>query len=101
MHPSRPTHSASKTRMNTAIEIAAKRGKTGTALSAIERQKKARAALVEERKRESATLLAPQTEALTAEGRQGETEAAPIRYVAEMLGATPTIRRLIAYRTVL
>jgi len=45
--------------MNTAIEIAAKRGKTGTALSAIERQKKARAALVEERKRESATSPDP------------------------------------------
>jgi len=50
--------------MNPAIEVAAKRGKTGTALSAIERQKKARAALVEERKRESATLVTLQAEAL-------------------------------------
>jgi hypothetical protein len=37
--------------MNGAIEVAAKRGKTGTALSAIESPKKARATLVEERKR--------------------------------------------------
>jgi len=49
--------------VNAAIEIAAKRGKTG-ALSAIERQKKARAALVEERKRESATRVTLQAEAL-------------------------------------
>ena len=56
MYPSRPTHSASKTRMNTAIEVAAKRGKTGTALSAIESQKKARAALVEERNDSERTI---------------------------------------------
>jgi len=42
--------------MNTEIEVAAKRDKTCTSLSAIESPKKARAALVEERKRESATL---------------------------------------------
>jgi len=88
--------------MNTAIEVAAKRGRTGTALSAIESQKKARAALVEERKRESATLVTLQTERaqVAAKGRQAETEAAPIRYVAEMLGADTdserTIRWLIA-----
>ena len=102
MYPSRPTHSASKTRMNPAIEVAAKRGKTGTALSAIESQKKARGAVVEERKRESAILVTLQTERaqVAAKGRQAETEAAPIRYVAEMLGADTdserTIRWLIA-----
>jgi hypothetical protein len=77
------------TRMKTGIEVAAKRGKTGTALSA-KSQKKARgAALVEERQRESATLVTLQTERaqVAAKGRQAETEAAPIRYVAEMLGA--------------
>jgi hypothetical protein len=86
LHPSRPTHSASKTRMNTAIEVAAKRGKTGTSLSAIESPKKARAPLVEERKQESATLVTLQTEraGVTAKGRQIETDGAPIRYVAEL-----------------
>ena len=42
--------------MNTAIEVAAKRGKTGIALSAIESQKKARAALVEERNDSERTI---------------------------------------------
>ena len=40
-----------------AIEEAAKRGKTNTALSAMEAQRKARASLVDERKREAGTLI--------------------------------------------
>jgi hypothetical protein len=45
-------------------------------------QKKARAALVDERNREAGTLAALKAEraAMAAEGRQIETEAAPIRY---------------------
>jgi hypothetical protein len=65
--------------IDTAIEEAAKRGKT--------RQRKARAGLVDERKREAGALAALQTERATvaAKGRQIETEAAPIRYVAAVL----------------
>src|SRR5713226_7393806 len=85
--------------MNTAIEVAAKRGKTRTSLSAIESPKKARAALVEERKRESATLVTLQTERaqVAAKGRQAETEAAPIRYVAELIGANTDSERAIRW----
>jgi cell division protein FtsB len=41
--------------IDSAIEEAARRGKTNTALSAMEAQKKARVSLVDERKREAAT----------------------------------------------
>jgi hypothetical protein len=84
------------------IEEAAKRGRTNTALSAIEGQRKARASLVDERNREAGTLAALKAEraAVDAKGRQIETEAAPIRYVAELIGADTnserTIRWLIA-----
>jgi hypothetical protein len=66
------------------------------------RARRARATLVEERKRESATLVTLQTEReqAAAKGRQAETAAAPIRYVAELPGADTdnewTIRWLIA-----
>jgi hypothetical protein len=42
--------------IDTTIEEAAKRGRTKTAIDAIEAQRRARAALVDERKREAATL---------------------------------------------
>ena len=85
-----------------AIEEAAKRGRTNAALSAIEGQRRARVGLVEERKREAGTLAALKAEraSVAAEGRQLETEAAPIRYVAELLGtdtdSEKAIRWLIA-----
>jgi hypothetical protein len=60
--------------IDTAIEEAAKRGKTNTAVSAIEGQRKARASLADERKREAA-----ESAQWAAKGRQAETEAAPIR----------------------
>jgi hypothetical protein len=98
LHPSRPTHSASKTRTNTAIEVAAKRGKTRTSLSAIVSPKKARAALVEERNRESATLVTLQTERaqVAAKGRKIETEAAPIALIGAEADAERAIRWFIA-----
>jgi hypothetical protein len=66
------------------------RGRTNTALAAMEAQKKARAALADERKREAGTLAALQAERATviARGRQVEVESAPIRYVAELVGAS-------------
>src|SRR5215470_3965709 len=75
--------------IDSAIEEAAKRGKTATALSAIEGQRRARASLVEERKGEATTLAAMQAEhaGMAARARQIETEAAPTRYVAELIGA--------------
>jgi hypothetical protein len=81
--------------IDTAIETAAKRGKTGIALSAIESQRKARMALAGERNREADTLAALKAEraSVAAQGRRIETEAAPIRYVAELLGSTPTAKR--------
>jgi hypothetical protein len=89
--------------IDTATEEAARRGKTNAALSAIEGQRKARAGLVEERKREAGTLAAPQAERATAAAKrwQIEMEAAPIRHVAELImGASAdseqAIRWLIA-----
>jgi hypothetical protein len=71
--------------IDSAIEEAAKRGKTNTALSAMEAQRRVRASLVDERNREAGTLAALKAEraSVAAKGRQIETEAAPIRYVAE------------------
>jgi hypothetical protein len=78
--------------IDTAIEEAARRGKTSAALAAIEGQRKARAGLVDERKREAGALAALQSEraGVAAKGRQIETEAAPIRYVAAIFGVVDT-----------
>jgi TolA-binding protein len=83
------------------IEEATKRGRTNAALSAMEGQKKARAAFVEERNREAATLAALKAEraSVAAQGRKIETDAAPIQYVATIFGVTDpetAIRWLIA-----
>jgi hypothetical protein len=58
-----------------------------------------RAALVEERKREAATLAALQADraSVAARGRQIETEAAPIHYVAELLSADIDAERAIRW----
>jgi hypothetical protein len=82
-----------------AIEEAAKRGKTTAALSAIEGQRKARASLVGERNREASTVAALKVEraSVTAKSRQIETEAAPIRCVAELVGADTDSERVIRW----
>jgi hypothetical protein len=87
-----------------AVEEAAKRGRTRIALEAMETQRRARAALVDERKREAATLVALQTEhsQAGARSRQIETEAAPIQYVAALFGVTDpevAIRWLVLFMT--
>jgi hypothetical protein len=87
-----------------AIEEAAKRGRTKTALEAIDSQRRGRAALQDERKREAAALVALQTERAqaAAHGRQVETEAAPIQYVAALFGVTDpetAIRWLVLFMT--
>jgi hypothetical protein len=89
--------------IDTAIEEAAKRGKaTKAALAAIDGQRQARQKLASERNEAASGLAALKTERATvaAQGRRIETEAAPIRYVAELLGAgadsEQAIRWLIA-----
>jgi hypothetical protein len=85
--------------IDTTIEEAAKRGRTNAALSAMEGQRKARGALVDERNREAGTLAALKAEraGVAAKGRQIETEAAPIRYVAELLGVDTDSERAIRW----
>ena len=75
--------------IDSAIEEAAKRGRAATALAAFSGQRKTRAALVEQRRAEASALADFKAArfALAAKGRQIETEAAPIRYVAELAGA--------------
>jgi hypothetical protein len=55
----------------------------------MEGRRRARTRLLDERGREAGTLVALQAEraSAAARGRQIETDAAPIRYVAELLGA--------------
>jgi hypothetical protein len=85
--------------IDTAIEQAAKRGKTSTALSAMEGQRKARAELSAQRQREASTLadLKVQRGGISARARQMETEAAPIRYVAELVGADTNSEQAIRW----
>jgi hypothetical protein len=75
--------------IDTAIEEAAKRGKTNTALSAMEGQRRTRAGLASERNEAAGTLATIKAgrASLAAQVRRIETEAAPIRYVAELVGA--------------
>jgi hypothetical protein len=76
-----------------------KRGRTSGALDAINTQRKQREALVGQRRHEAETLASLKSEAgaVAARTRQMEIEAAPIMYVAQMMGATTeqAIRMLI------
>ena len=86
--------------IDSVIEEAAKRGKTNTALSAMEGQRRARAGLASERNEAAATLLAAlkaERATVAAKGRQIETEAAPMRYVAELIGADTDSERAIRW----
>jgi len=75
------------------------RGRTSTALSAIEGQRKSREALSGQRQREGTVLADLKGRAcrLGAKGKQIETEAAPIRYVAELIGADTDSERAIRW----
>jgi hypothetical protein len=85
--------------IDSAIEEAAKRGRTTTALAAIEGQRKARAELAGQRQREGMAIadLKAERAATAAKGRQIETEAAPIRYVAELIGTDADSERAIRW----
>jgi hypothetical protein len=87
--------------IDAAIAEATRRGRTNAALAVMEAQRRSRAGLVEERNRDGSTLASLKAERATvaARGHQVETEAAPIRYVAAVLGVTDSeraIRWLIA-----
>ena len=62
-------------------------------------QRRARAGLADERKHEAGTLATLQAERATvaAKGRQFETESAPIRYVAELVGADTDSEKAIRW----
>jgi uncharacterized coiled-coil protein SlyX len=85
--------------IDTAVEKATERGRTTAAMKLADDQRKARAGLVEERRREPGTLAALQAEraSVAAKGRQLETEAAPVRYVAELIGADTDSERAILW----
>jgi hypothetical protein len=88
--------------IDSTVEETAKRGRTNAAISVMEGQNRPRAALVDERNREAGNLAAVKAEraSVAAQGKRIETEAAPIRYVAELLGidtdSEKAIRWLIA-----
>lgn len=75
--------------IDSAIEEATKRGRTTTALAAMEGQRQTRASLAGEREKAAGTLAALKAEraGVASKAKQEETEAAPIRYVAELAGA--------------
>ena len=85
--------------IDAAIAEATRRGRTNAALAAMEGQRRTRAGLVEERNREAGALAALKAEraSAAAKGRQAETEAAPIRYVAELLGGGEDNERAIRW----
>jgi hypothetical protein len=81
------------------IAEATRRGRVATALSTIEGQRRARAGLTSEREQAAGTLAALKAEraSVAARARQIETEAAPIRYVAELLGTDTDSERAIRW----
>jgi hypothetical protein len=85
--------------IDAAVEKATEKGRTTAAMKLADDQRRARAGLVDERKREAGTLAALQAQraGVAAKGRQIETEAAPIRYVAELVGADTDSEKAIRW----
>jgi len=85
--------------IDAAIAEATRRGRTNAALATMEGQRRTRAGFVDERNREAGTLAALKAEraSVTAKGRQAEVEAAPIRYVTELLGGGEDNERAIRW----
>jgi len=85
--------------IDAAIAEMVKRGRTTGALEAIGAQRKVREALVSQRRHEAEALadLKSEAGAVAARGRRIEVEAAPIVYVAQLMGGTTeqAIRLLI------
>jgi hypothetical protein len=85
--------------IDNAVAAATQRGRTNTALSAMEGQRKVRAVLAGDREKAASALGALKAEraALGAKGKQIEIEAAPIRYVAELLSIDTDSERAIRW----
>jgi hypothetical protein len=81
--------------IDAAVEKATALGRTKSAMQLLDDQRKARAVLQEERKRESVALasLESQRAQVTAKAHRIEAEAAPIRFAAQAVGSSPTTRR--------
>jgi hypothetical protein len=90
---------ARASQIDAAIAEATRRGRTTGAMSIMEAQRRTRAGLVDERSRAEAALAALKAEraSVAARGRQAEVEAAPIRYVAELLGGGEDSERAIRW----
>jgi hypothetical protein len=85
--------------IDSAVAAATQRGNSKTGLSALEGQRRARSALASEREKAAGALAALKTKRahVAAQGRVVETEAAPIVYVAEMLGVGGDSERAIRW----
>jgi hypothetical protein len=85
--------------IDAAVTAATQRGKATTGVSIMDGQRKARAALAGEREKAAGALAALKADraGVAAKGRQIETEAAPIRYVAEFLGVDTDSERAIRW----
>jgi hypothetical protein len=86
--------------LDAAIAAATTRGKANAGLSAVEGQRKARVGLASERNDAASTLwaaLKAERASLAAPSRRIETEAAPIRYVAELAGADADSEKAIRW----
>jgi uncharacterized protein YlxW (UPF0749 family) len=87
--------------IDAAVEKATEKGRTTAAMKLADDQRKARAGLVDERKPEAGApppgSLQAERASVAANGRRIETEAAPIRYVAELLGVDTDSERAIRW----
>ena len=84
-------------RRDGAIAEATERGRTASALNIVGGQRKARGELVGERQREALGSPQDRTRQRGPSGWPAETEAAPIRYVAELVGADADSERAIRW----
>jgi hypothetical protein len=85
--------------LDAAVAAVTQRGKASAGLSAVDSQRKVRAGLASEREEAAATLatLKADRAQVAAKGRQAEIEAAPIVYIAELLGNTGESERVIRW----
>lgn len=85
--------------LDAAVAAATQRGKANAGLSAVDGQRKARAGLAGEHEKAAGALAALKAEraSVAAQGRRIETEAAPILYVAELLGVGGDSERAIRW----
>jgi hypothetical protein len=85
--------------IDAAVTAATQRGKANTAVSVMEGQRKTRAGLAGEREKAAGALATLKAEraSVAALGRRIETEAAPIVYVAELLGVGTDSERAIRW----